>query len=433
MPAIAQRGPAEGDERGRQQRADREAGHREPLEHAEDAREHVGRRRPLQDRPARDVEQRTRGSGHGEQEERAADGRPHGEHDERRAPDEHAEHERRQQPAAPDERDRHCDPGHAAGAEGGVQVARARAAEVEHRDREHDVEHVQRADRDVLPAEQADEHPRRRLARQDAEAGERLLASPAARRRPAPGRHRRDEQRRRRGHDRHHREHPARRGDGEQHAGQRRRGEHADALDPAGDDVGRGQLVRRAGERGHERRLRRPRDRHRRRRDRRQRVGERAAARPRAARRRWRPSRAPARRSRARARAPGGAVGEHRGERREQPRRHQLHERDEPGRRRAAALVGVDEHRDPDAPLGGVEAGERELDPPQLGVAEDAADDRRDAGEPAHEWRGSRSATAVADHARRAADSGRRAPAGCLRGRRAAAAARSPAPTRVRG
>ena len=89
------------------------------------------------------------------------------------------------------------------------------------------------------------------------------------------------------------------------------------------------------------------------------------------------------------------AVGEHRRERRRQPGRHELRGRDEPGGRRAALLVGIDEHRDPDAPFGRVEAGEGELDPPQLGIAEDAADHRSNAGEVAHACRGRRSATAA--------------------------------------
>ena len=206
----------ERDERGRQQRANREAGHRETLQHTEDAGEHVRRGGPLQDRAAGDVEQRARRPGDGEQNERACHGRPGREQHERRTPDEHAEHERRQQPAPPHERGSDGDPGNAAGAEGGVQVAGSRAAEVEHRDREHDVEHVQRADRHELPAEQADEHPRRRLAREHAEAGERLLQRRqrvVRRRRAVQPRH---EQRRHRGDEGHHGEDPARRGDGEQ-------------------------------------------------------------------------------------------------------------------------------------------------------------------------------------------------------------------------
>ena len=75
------------------------------------------------------------------------------------------------------------------------------------------------------------------------------------------------------------------------------------------------------------------------------------------------------------------AVGEHRRERRERapPGRAARPRRARPSSRRP--LVGVDEHRDPDAPLGRVEAGERELDPPQLRVAEDAADDRANPAE----------------------------------------------------
>ena len=54
--------------------------------------------------------------------------------------------------APADERDGRHDPDHAAGAEGRVQVAGARAAEAEQGDGEDDVEHVERADRDRLGA-----------------------------------------------------------------------------------------------------------------------------------------------------------------------------------------------------------------------------------------------------------------------------------------
>jgi hypothetical protein len=69
------------------------------------------------------------------------------------------------------------------------------------------------------------------------------------------------------------------------------------------------------------------------------------------------------------------AVGEHRGEGGGEARRDQLRDGNEPGGRGAALLVGVHEHRDPDAPFGAVEAREGELDPAQLRVAEDAAKD----------------------------------------------------------
>jgi hypothetical protein len=52
-----------------------------------------------------------------------------------------------------------------------------------------------------------------------------------------------------------------------------------------------------------------------------------------------------------------------------------LDDGDDPGLGRAAAAVGVDEHRDPDAPLGRVERRERDLDAAQLGIAEDPAED----------------------------------------------------------
>jgi hypothetical protein len=87
------------------------------------------------------------------------------------------------------------------------------------------------------------------------------------------------------------------------------------------------------------------------------------------------------------------AIGEDGGEGGGEARRYQLRDGNEPGGRGAALLVGVHEHRDPDAPFGAVESRERELDPPQPRVAEDAAEDGAYADNHAHE-RGSRSATA---------------------------------------
>ena len=54
--------PGEGDEDGREDRADRERRHREPLEHAEDTREELGRSCALQERAPGDVEQAAPGT-----------------------------------------------------------------------------------------------------------------------------------------------------------------------------------------------------------------------------------------------------------------------------------------------------------------------------------------------------------------------------------
>jgi len=58
------------------------------------------------------------------------------------------------------------------------------------------------------------------------------------------------------------------------------------------------------------------------------------------------------------------AVAETGAERREERRWNELDHRDEPGSRRAAAVVRVHEHRDPGRPLGHVERREGEGDPP---------------------------------------------------------------------
>ena len=110
---------------------------------------------------------------------------------------------------------------------------------------EHDVEHVERADRDGLEAEQPDERARpgscttiRSPSRvpSKAEPGEPMEAARGPLRPRWP--HASD--------DSHHSEHASRPTDGQEQAGEGRCSEDADALDPAGDDVCRRQLLGRA-------------------------------------------------------------------------------------------------------------------------------------------------------------------------------------------
>ena len=133
-----------------------------------------GGRRPLQQRAPGDVEQAAGGAGDREQEQRPDGLRPHRHHGERDGPDAERGDDRRHQPGPPDERRGDRDPERAAGAEGRVEVAGATLAHPERVDREHDVEHVEHPDRDVLRAEQADEQPRLRLVAQHLEALEEL-------------------------------------------------------------------------------------------------------------------------------------------------------------------------------------------------------------------------------------------------------------------
>ena len=177
----------------------------------------------------------------------------------------------------------------------------------------------------------------------------------------------------------------------EQDAGRGGCREDAHALDPPRDDVRRGQLLRAAGERRHERRLRRPRERDRRGCGRGECVDEH--------RRRIRKEsqRSGAHRQRLRAvrlrEHPGGAaaVRERRRERGEDSRGNELCDRDETRGRRSALLVREDEHRDPGRKLGGVERDERQLDAPQLGIPED----RRQDAENGHQRLLSRYSTAA--------------------------------------
>ena len=266
---------------------------------------------------------------------------------------------------------------------------------VEDVDGEHDVEDVERADGHELRPQHEDEQAWRRLAGQRAQAR-------SDRRERAAGVHvagagpddRQDEQRgtcRDRGHQG---EHGRRTAHGKEDAGGRRGREDADGFDPARDDVRGGELGWRAREPGDQRRLRWPRD------------GDGGGG------ERCEPVREQGRRAGAERGRSGGhgsclrdvargedtrrarAVGEYRRERGEHRCGHELRQRDQTGRRRAALLVRVHEHRDPDAPLGGVEAGERELDAPEVGVTEDGARPAAPAETVAHRCRARRSRTA---------------------------------------
>ena len=191
--------------------------------------------------------------------------------------------------------------------------------------------------------------------------------------------------------DGHHGEHAPRPADGQQQAGQGWCSEDADALDPAGDDVRRRQLLRCARERGHEHGLRRAGGRHRDSRERGECVRRECRAVCQQHYRRGSHCEGLRRIGAGQHPRRPAAVGERCRERREEHRRDELRERDEPGCGRAAAAIGVDQHGDPDAPFGGVEAEEGQLDAAQLRVAQDAADDPRNLARVAHRARRSRS------------------------------------------
>ncbi len=82
------------------------------------------------------------------------------------------------------------------------------------------------------------------------------------------------------------------------------------------------------------------------------------------------------------------SIAERRGRRRDEGRRHELCERDEPHRRRARPVVGVDEDRHPRPEFRCVEREVRGQHPPEVPVREDAAQDRGRAsrGFHGHRW-----------------------------------------------
>ena len=224
-PMNAARPPREGDQRGREQRADGQPGHGSPRAARTRARAASGgAMRCSSVRPATSTTVRPAPAEREQRQcRRLAANAPST--TKRAAQTTGRRDERRCEPSPPDERDRRRDPEHAARAERGVQVAGARAAEVEHADREHDEEHVERADRDRLRARAGQTRAGLRLAR-EARRPERVLALPppaaaagprSARRGAPPASATR----------RHHREHRARLPTREQHARHRRGDEHA--------------------------------------------------------------------------------------------------------------------------------------------------------------------------------------------------------------
>ena len=76
-----------------------------------------------------------------------------------------------------------------------------------------------------------------------------------------------------------------------------------------------------------------------------------------------------------------GPVGDDAGDRRGERGRHEQPERGEPGRRRSATVVGLDEHSDPQRPLGDVE-GQRGEDRQQEPAVADRSSDRGDRHRP---------------------------------------------------
>ncbi len=365
------------DEKRSKHRSERNSCHHERLEHAEHPRQNLRRRGALEQRLSRHVEQRVRRARESEQEQRTCGGRPHRHDHERGRPDGERDDDRRHQPGPPDERCRDADAKCAAGTERRIEVAGATVAHAERADREHDVEDIEHPERDLLRSEQPDQGTCSGFADDDGEPLNQLC--PDAR---ATGRVRRwacdaaDEQRRDSDGRAHNEEHPARAGDGEQHAGDGGRDKDADALVPAGDDVRGGQLLGPAAEGGRECSHRRAGHRHRgcRHGGAPVRQGRRAVEQEHSG----GSAHAQSLRDVAECQDPGGAVAiaENRGERREQCRGHELNQCDDSCGGRTPVAVGVHEHRDPHGPLGSVEQREREFHPAKLRVAND---DRADA------------------------------------------------------
>ena len=363
-------------EEGREHRSDGNPCAHQAFEHPEDARQHLGRRRALEERPPGHVEQAVCCTGHDEEKQCGHNGGQKGQEDERSRPRGERADDRGDQTRATHERCRDGDRKRTTETECRIQVPRTAVPHPEHAHREHDVEDVQHPEGDLLRAEDPDERSCRGLTDDDREPLDQLPPDARARRR-IRGRagdrgHEHCSTENGYGHDE---EDPARAGDGENEAGECGCDENAGALVPAGDDVRRRQLLGSAAETRGESSHRRPR--HRRRRGGHGGAGIRECRRAVEQQHRGRCTHRGGLDEVAQCQHPGGAVAiaEHGREGGEQRRRDHLDKGDETGRRGAAAPVGVHEHRYPDGPFGTVEGREGDLDAADVRVASDDRDD----------------------------------------------------------
>ena len=141
--------------------AERQAEVHERLEDGEEAGHGIDRRRALEERAARDVEDRAGEAGRGQQQQ--GEGDVLLDADERQGGNggEEGEHERALEPAPPDQEGGDEARQERAGTERRVEVARTAGAEVEVRGGQHDAEQVDRADQHVIEGVQREEDAQR--------------------------------------------------------------------------------------------------------------------------------------------------------------------------------------------------------------------------------------------------------------------------------
>ena len=373
-----------GDQHRREHGPEAERPHEHALHDAHHPREDLVRDRPLEQRHAGDVHDRHADARDAEQEERGGGG----DHDANEG-DRHAEHqqpetERRCEACATDERERSEASDEGTDADGRIEVADSRVAEVQELQCRDDDQHVQRSGDQGLASVQADEQPQERVVRDRPEPGEELAEAPVRHRRL--GRALRANSGEEQGGDEEHAgghgEHAVRPDRGEEHAAERRADELARSLDRRQHEVRGGELVRRAGEGGEERRLRRPEGRLEQAHDARERVHDPGGRVRVGSHRRTRDRGRPAEVDRDEDTFPRVAVAQARDERGgddggQDPQ--QAHQAERGG---AAALVGVERERDDEDPVGAVASRPGELEAAQARVREDGGECTARLGEP---------------------------------------------------
>lgn len=247
-----------GDQRGRGDGSDPDAGDREGLEDGEDAAQNGIRDAALDERVAGDVEDRVAEADEPEAHRCEPGLRPHGDQGDRSAPKDQPELEGARQPVAVDEKHGPDRPDHSARAERGVQVADARVADEHELDRDDHDDHVEEASDQGLARKQAYEQTRVLLLRERPNARE-VLGQPGSSRFNGASRDRRrdpgDQERRDEEHTRARGEDRARARCRQQETGEQRADQSGDALERRRRDVRRHELARRSRERRHEREM----------------------------------------------------------------------------------------------------------------------------------------------------------------------------------
>ena len=248
-------------EQRRQQRADADREIKDRLHDAEHARQHVLGSDPLQQRESGHVHERVADADERERGDGDANVRPGGDGDERQPPEQRSDEQRSGESRAPHERHDDERAQQRPQTDGGFEQADSTLPQLEQAECGDDDQHVDAAGSQRLAGQNTGEQSQVGRAPCHTEAGEEELSKREVSRRARDRRcllDRQHEQRRPEECDGHHDESGLEPRHCEHETGKRRPGEHAQALDRRGDDVCHRQLLGRSCKLRKQRDLRRP-------------------------------------------------------------------------------------------------------------------------------------------------------------------------------